>query len=280
LLTVFDQSVQQHDAALFAEITAYRACGGEGMKPEDISELLVKMAPLVGTFVARLFNVSDVREQQIGNIRGEFDAVFVYRTEIVGTLNKLFKGQTIEGWDIAALRAQLDGLLTAADKQDLFRADPELAISQLGADLWRLSQQAEITDAGVAPFKDQLTGYDSTAALVAGLLDIVRRWSFAAQQDPELQAYVAKWLSFKIPEKTNLDNLVEHETVSPNGFDVWACDDHHHRRRDGFALTDKRFKQRQVLYEVDHCIYCHDRDNDSCSKGIKNKKTARSKPII
>jgi NADPH-dependent glutamate synthase beta subunit-like oxidoreductase/NAD(P)H-flavin reductase len=272
LLTVFDQSVQQHDAALFAEITAYRACGGEGMKPEDISELLVKMAPLVGTFVARLFNVSDVRDQQIGTIRGEFDAIFVYRTEIVGNLSKLFKGQTIEGWDIAALRSQLAGLLTATDRQDLFQADPELAVSQLGADLWRLSQQAEITDADVAHLQDQLSGCDSPAALVAGLLDIVCRWSFAAKQDPELQAYVTKWVSFKVPEKTNLENLVEHETVSPNGFDVWACDDHHQRRRDGFALTDKRFKQRQVLYEVDHCIYCHDRDNDSCSKGIKNKK--------
>ena len=272
LLTVFDQSVQQHDAALFAEISAYRACAGEGMKPEEISELLVKMAPLVGTFVARLFNVSDVREQQIGTIRGEFDAIFVYRTEIVGNLSKLFKGQTIEGWDIAALRSQLAGLLTATDREDLFQADPELAVSQLGADLWRLSQQTELRDTDVAHLKDQLSGYDSPAALVAGLLDIVCRWSFAAKQYPELQAYVAKWVSFKVPEKTNLDNLVEHQSVSPNGFDVWACDDHHQRRRDGFALTDKRFKQRQVLYEVDHCIYCHDRDNDSCSKGIKNKK--------
>ncbi len=272
LLAVFDQSVQQHDADLFAQIAAYRACGGEGMKPEDISELLVKMAPLVGTFVARLFNVGDVREQQIGSIRGEFDAIFIYRTEIIGNLNKLFKGQTTEGWDIAALRSQLDGLLTATDRLDLLQADPELAVAQLGADLWRLSQQAELGDADIAHLKDQLSGYDSPAALVAGLLDIVSRWSFAARHDAELQAYVAKWLSFKIPEKTNLENLVEHQSVAQNGYDVWACDDHHHRRRDGFALTDKRFKQRQVLYEVDHCIYCHDRDNDSCSKGIKNKK--------
>ena len=30
--------------------------------------------------------------------------------------------------------------------------------------------------------------------------------------------------------------------------------------------------ERQVLYEVDHCIYCHDRDTDSCSKGMRNRK--------
>ena len=279
LLAVFDQSIQQHDPDLFAEIAAYRVCAGEGMKPEEISDLLVRMAPLVGTFIAKLFNVSDVRDQQIGQIRGEFDAVFVYRTEIIGNLNKLFKGQSIEGWDIDLLREQLDALLTATGKESLFSEDPEFAVSQLGAELWRLSQQADLSDTDVAVLKSRISelpalniGFDSAAALIAGLLDIVCRWSFAAKQVPELQTLVAKWLSFKVPEKTNLDNLVEHETVDQDGYDAWACADHHHRRRDGFALTDKRFNQRQALYEIDHCIYCHDRDNDSCSKGIKNKK--------
>ncbi len=206
------------------------------------------------TFVAKLFNVEDVRDQQIGHIRGEFDSVFTYRTQIVGNLAKLFKGQTIDSWDIAALRAEMDGLLAAAGKTELFDTDPELAVSQLGADLWRAAQQ------------------ENPSAADAAAYDTVCRWSFAAKQAPELQSLVAKWLSFKVPEKTNLENLVDHESVAQNGYDVWACDDHHHRRRDGFALTDKRFNQRQALYEVDHCIYCHDRDNDSCSKGIKNKK--------
>ncbi len=279
LMEAFDQSVKSHDPALFDEISTYRASMGEGMKPEEISELLVRMAPLVGTFTARLFNVSDVREKQIQHIRSEFDAVFVYRTEIIGKLASRFKGQTIENWDIAALKSQLNALLKATDKQALYAQDAELAVSQLGADLWRLSQNADLNDADIAELKNQVsqqaelnTTYDSAAAFVASLLDIVCRWSFAAKQVPELQALVSKWLSFKIAEKTDLDNLVHHESVAQSGYDVWACDEHHHRRRDGFALTDKRFNQRQALYEVDHCIYCHDRDNDSCSKGIKNKK--------
>lgn len=278
LLTVFDQSVQQHDPALFEEIVTYRNCGGDGMKPEEISELLVKMAPLVGTFIARLFNISDVREQQIGEIRGEFDSVFVYRTEIVGNLNKRFKGQTIDEWDIAELRAQLDALLAVTGKQAQYNDDPELAISQLGAELWHLSKNTDLSDADVAVLKSQVAdsatlnpSFDSPAELIAALLDIVCRWSFAAKQVPELQALTAKWLSFKVPAKTDLDNLVAHDTESQDAYPVWTCGDHH-RKRDGFALTDKRFNQRQALYEVDHCIYCHDRDNDSCSKGIKSKK--------
>jgi NADPH-dependent glutamate synthase beta subunit-like oxidoreductase/NAD(P)H-flavin reductase len=279
LLDVFDQSVNAHDPALFTEIAAYRAGKGEGMKPEQISDLLVRQAPLVGTFIASLFNVSAVREQQIAAIRGEFDAVFVYRTEIIGKLASRFKGQTIADWDISALSSQLDALLTATGKQELFKTDAELAVSQIAANLWRLSQQPELNESDIAALKAQTASFtllnnqsNSPAEWLGGLLDIIRRWSFAAQQLPELQVVVKSWLSFKSPQKTNLDNLVKHEQLERESHQVWECEEHHLRRRDGFALTDKRFAQRQALYEVDHCIYCHDRDNDSCSKGIKNKK--------
>ena len=84
---------------------------------------------------------------------------------------------------------------------------------------------------------------------------------------------VADWLSFKFPEKRDFDHLVEHETVDRGQFTAWMGELEHRRRRDGFKLTDPRYNQRQVLSEVNHCIYCHERDTDSCSKGMRNKKT-------
>ena len=41
------------------------------------------------------------------------------------------------------------------------------------------------------------------------------------------------------------------------------------RRRDGFKLTDARWKDREVLSEIHYCVLCHERDKDSCSKGFK-----------
>ena len=276
LLGVFDQSVQQHDAALFAEILAYRTSNGADMTPEQVSELLVKMAPLVGAFVAQLFQISDVRDQQIGNIRGEFDSVFLYRNEIVGKLAARFKGQSCEDCDISALNQQLETLLVATGKQALYGADPERAVSDLAVELWQLSQTTEPSEQDITALLPAAAAlpisYDSPTALVSALLDIIYRWSFAARHAPELKSRVKSWLSFKIAEKCNLDNLVAHDSVDREDYQVWAGEEHHHRRRDGFALTDKRYSERQALYEVDHCIYCHDRNNDSCSKGIKNKK--------
>ena len=41
------------------------------------------------------------------------------------------------------------------------------------------------------------------------------------------------------------------------------------RERDGFKLTDARANGRDVLSEINYCVLCHERDKDSCSKGLK-----------
>ncbi len=289
LLTLFERSVRHHDPKLFADYQHYRACKGEGMEPTQVSELLVKMAPLVGQFVAHLFNVEENRAQQMRSIRREFDTVFVYRNEVVAKLAKQFQGERADSWDIDAVRDRFEALLTAMVSSDSWENDPEAALGQLVAELLQLSTPEE-----ARRLKKRLAGYPKTAEVLAeplcaetpaelseSLLDVIRRWSYAASQRPELQHVVAGWASFKVPKKTDFNDLVEHETVAQSGYQVWAAAPGQHRRRDGFALTDRRFGRRRVLYEVDHCIYCHDRDTDSCSKGMRNKKDGgfKSNPL-
>ena len=50
------------------------------------------------------------------------------------------------------------------------------------------------------------------------------------------------------------------------------------RSRDGFHLTDARPSAREIHDETDYCIFCHDRNKDSCSKGIRDKTTGAFKP--
>ena len=44
------------------------------------------------------------------------------------------------------------------------------------------------------------------------------------------------------------------------------------RRRDGFKLTDPRWTPREVVSEIHYCVLCHERDKDSCSKGLHDKE--------
>ncbi|NOR70097.1 MAG: pyridine nucleotide-disulfide oxidoreductase [Methylomarinum sp.] len=288
----FENSVKTHDSILHAEFIKYRNCQGEGMSAVQISELIVNMAPLVGSFIAKLFNIDESRIKQINRIQHEFDHVFVYRNEIVSKLEKYFKQENITSWNIQVLQQQLEALLTATERSNLWLNDPEMAVSELGSELWQLTsstsdsqQHTDELNSKVLLIKNQLNENLQTISLFAqqlqlqnpayfidSLLEIVRRWSFTALKVPKLQTLVANWVSFKTPAKTDFKNLLKHETHSNNQYPVWSVAQNQHRRRDGFALTDKRFDQRRVLYEVDHCIYCHDRDTDSCSKGMKNKK--------
>ena len=48
----------------------------------------------------------------------------------------------------------------------------------------------------------------------------------------------------------------------------------------GFALTDGRMSAREVLAEVDYCLYCHERRKDSCSHGLREKDgSAKRNPL-
>ncbi|MGR9044689.1 MAG: FAD-dependent oxidoreductase [Gammaproteobacteria bacterium] len=289
LLIVFERFVQDRDPRLFSEFEHYRNCLGEGMEPVQISELLVKMAPQVGQFVARLFDVENIRTQHIERIRREFESVFFYRSEVVATLAKHFKGVSLDSNDIATIRRRFDALIKALVEPANWNRDPEMAVSRLVSELSRLTEPEDLrrykarintSNEAILVLADALAS-PTPAEFAENLIEIIRRWSFAATQVTDLKAFVNDWVSFKTPEKTDFTDLVEHSIIPQQGYDVWTAAPHHHRRRDGFALTDKRFGERRVLYEVDHCIYCHDRDTDSCSKGMRNKKDGgfKSNPL-
>ena len=294
LLDVFDASIKKHDAELFDKFSAYRQSQGEGLKPEDISELLVTMGPYVGQFVAKLFNVTPQHQAQAEKIKDEIDTIFTFKNEVVEKLGVVFKGQDTSEWKIPEILNRFDLLIEAGFSEANEDPDPEHRVARVGAVIGLLSSHYKLVAKGkdssyenadeqVVALRAKLADHDLAATefsdiintsdaadFVSALMSIVQRWSFVAQQDNDV---VADWLSFKFPEKRDFNNLVEHEVVDRGQFTAWMGELEHRRRRDGFKLTDPRYNQRQVLSEVNHCIYCHERDTDSCSKGMRNKKT-------
>ena len=294
LLDVFDASIKKHDAELFNKFADYRQNQGEGLAPEEVSELLVNMGPYVGQFVAKLFNVTDQHQSQAVKIKDEIETIFTYKNEVVEKLGVVFKGQDTADWNISSILNRFDLLIEAGFIEANQDNDPEHRVARVGAVIGLLSSHYKLVAKGkasdyenaeeqVSALRSKLLDHElakvefidiinapEAADFVSGLMDIVQRWSFVAQQDNDV---VADWLSFKFPEKRDFDHLVEHETVDRGQFTAWMGELEHRRRRDGFKLTDPRYNQRQVLSEVNHCIYCHERDTDSCSKGMRNKKT-------
>jgi len=294
LLDVFDASIKHHDVELYDKFAAYRQNQGVGLKPEEISDLLVNMGPYVGQFVAKLFNVSEQHQEQSVKIKDEIDTIFNFKNEVVEKLAVVFKGQDTSGWNIPSILNRFDVLIEAGFPEANQDNDSEHRVARVGATIGLLSSHYKLiakgkdsdyenADEQVSALRAKLAAHElaatefsdiinapDAAGFVNGLMDVVQGWSFVAQQDNDV---VADWLSFKLPGKRDFDHLVEHDTVDRGEFTAWMGELEHRRRRDGFKLTDPRFNQRQVLSEVNHCIYCHERDTDSCSKGMRNKKT-------
>jgi len=99
LSRAFDDYLRESNSALLDEFLSYRESQGDGMAPAAVSDILVRVAPYVGNFIARLFKLESECDAQRKSIRDEIDTVFVYRNQIVAKLKRIFRGVDSTAWD-------------------------------------------------------------------------------------------------------------------------------------------------------------------------------------
>jgi len=265
----FDAWLADEAPAVSTRFRAYRGCAGVGMSPEDISGILTDAAPYLGRFIARLFNIEQAWDAQRAALRDEDETIFRWRTEVLAGLAKRYKGLDVASLDVARLTLQVAALRDAVRPAARLPQDDEY-----------LSARAGLVAAGVmappagffAAIAAAFPGHADEAALLKAADESITQWALLVKTDATRDPRAAAWVLFKEPAKTDVDHLVHYREQERPGFKTWMAPVHDMRRRDGFKLTDRRMNGRQVLYEIDHCIYCHDRDADSCSKGMRQKK--------
>jgi NADPH-dependent glutamate synthase beta subunit-like oxidoreductase/NAD(P)H-flavin reductase len=112
---------------------------------------------------------------------------------------------------------------------------------------------------------------DEDAAFVKSALHLVETWAAVHSTQAAARARVGGWVSFRVPHPLNYEHLVQIERHDAELPERMRGLEQNLRRRDGFGLTDRRASEREVLYEVHYCLYCHERDKDSCSKGLHER---------
>ncbi len=80
---------------------------------------------------------------------------------------------------------------------------------------------------------------------------------------------------FRVPHRLDPQHLVPVETIERDGVTMLRLPEHDWRPREGFALTDNGMNEQQALDQVNYCIWCHTQGKDSCSKGLKDRKTGQ-----
>ncbi len=246
------------DPALFARYRAYLA--HEALAPEALSTLLVEVAPHVSRFVVRLFGVEAVWEAQRRTVIEEL-GVFRFKDEFV---KRRALRRQVESFEsaLAAGDAVLAALgVTAADRDsERTIARVVLALLDRELELKAVPKEDAAAFASLAEVRDQLVALEHWIVARKDYLSLTwHSYHFPHTLPGPLELVKIRRPSEKHPEE--LDGPVDKR-----------------RARDGFKLTDRRMSPTEILAQVDYCLYCHDRDKDSCSKGLRDNKTGQIKP--
>src|SRR3954468_18950490 len=240
----FCEETAAANPALWADWDAYRAAPDAPRPPVALSNLLIAMAPHVSRFLKRLFDVDRPAAAIAASTRAQ-DDLFRFKVDFVRRRAlPLLKGDARVP-PIAADDAIVESLIVGTSD------DRELAIARAGCALL----DAEKAAASPQP------------SALSPELEALKRWCAARVHDPAYRS----WVVFRFPENVEPFHLVEVEHPDPALPEAQVGPGWRLRRRDGFALTDPRMRPREVLSEIHYCVLCHERDKDSCSKGLHDK---------
>jgi len=247
----FCEEVEAADPAFWAKWDAYRKAPDGPRTPLEVSNLLVDMAPYVSRFLTRLFQVqSDL--DALRRATTAQDDLFRFKIDFVRrrALPLLKGGAHVES---STADDAVVARLTASASADRGPGggggdDLELSVARAGCRLLDREKAGDTSD-----------GLKSE-------IESLKRWCAARIHD---RAY-RPWVIFRFPETLDYWRLVEVQHPKPDMRESMLGPDWRLRRRDGFKLTDARMNPREVMSEIHYCVLCHERDKDSCSKGLRD----------
>jgi len=269
---IFDAQVAAENPELFAKWDAYRRDPAAPRTPVEISALLVSMADHVSRFVTKLFGV-EAEAEALAAATANQDPVFRFKIDFVRRRVLPALKKIAPPSDLAKLEGQIQILRSLAgdDVSDLELAtgiagamlvDAERAFGDKGTE-----EEREKLDAFVRRLRnagDEAAATQDARQVIAHWSGLLMQWCAAHLHDPAYR----QWVSFRFPEPIDHFNLVKVQRPIAALPESMIGPDDRLQRRDGFKLTDPRMSPREVMSEIHYCILCHERDKDTCSKGI------------
>ncbi len=213
----------------------------EALEAKAHSQLLIDLAPYLEDFVGDLFGIGEeVRAHQ-----AQHHALApLYQVKRLFVQRRGVKGVTPEQ------AAALDG-------------------PALGRELEALMSEA-LTEVSYAA---HVSRWMAAEAEHAHALEVAARYAAWATLSRAGRAKHGRGVLFKVPHKLEMTHLIPVETVVEHGVTMLRLGAEHARSRDGFALTDPGMDLKAALDHANYCIWCHNQGKDSCSRGLKDKKT-------
>lgn len=229
---LFLNYLEKADSDLYQKLLKSR------QNPENIeneSELIIFLSPFLEQFLSELFNLKK-EILDLTNYKKALSNLFLCKKLFIQKrVIRRFKIEEIEKFDIKNITSQL---------QERIKNLSELNIAD---DVMKLLENEE---------KNQ------------EILDLYAKFSAWAILSSAGKLRYQDSILFNLPEKIDQQNLIDLKNDQGELF----LDQNYLRHRDGFSLTDEGPSIAKNLGEAKYCIYCHKRDKDSCSKGLKDRE--------
>ncbi|MEG3618989.1 FAD-dependent oxidoreductase [Magnetovibrio sp. PR-2] len=228
----------EHDGDLKTRLTAGREAPDE---LEAEADLLVELSPVVDAFVAELFAVQD----ELGALSGQHVALEpLYACKRLFVQRRALKGKKSE---------------------DAETLDGEALCQRLEEQLGETLTQISFSTAVMAWLDDADTHNNA--------LQLAQDYALWATLSEAGQLKHKTDILFRQPEKLDYDDLVHTQKAKVGAVEALELPLKRHVSRDGFKLIDPGCDLVGALDEAHYCVLCHERDKDSCSKGLHDKKT-------
>jgi NADPH-dependent glutamate synthase beta subunit-like oxidoreductase/NAD(P)H-flavin reductase len=292
LSAAFDRFVEERDRSLLARFRAYRQNGG--LTPPQESALLIDVSRELGAFVCQLFRVEAGvtalkkradRDTEVAKFKKEFVSKRVAKVSVgaaapgrPATAEAAVATRIIEA--VSSIDHDFElAFATAANRlldiqKGMPSAEAREALEQVRARLREMPEARLLPETVLRREKTQSDEavLRDTAALSA-LIDILVDWAAAQWRAGAFEG----WTSFRLPKPLVFNQLVPTQPIDDTRF---GGDPHHFRRRDGFHLTDPRATPRTITDQSHYCIWCHERQKDSCAHGFPEKNgTFKPNPL-
>jgi hypothetical protein len=247
LYLLFARETEAEEPVFWGEWRRYAEAPSK-IDPIAASGLLIQMARRVSRFIARLFAIAP-GVRSLSKTARDGETLFRFRTEFI----RRRVAPSLKKAEPPAAASEEDASIIEALSGAASSPDPELAVARAGCRL--LDEEARL--------KNEVDGAEM--AEVRRKLEALRRWCAARRDAPGFRS----WVAFHLPDPIDLSRLVPAEPDRGDPIGRLRGPGGAPRLRDGFTLTDGRMGARGVLGEAQYCLLCHERDKDSCSKGLR-----------
>ncbi len=252
----------------------FETVGTDKVTPPQEAEILIDAAKLVGDFLAKLFNITTYTAK-LKNDTLELQPVFRFKKDFLNI--RVFKRFTEAAVDAARFKELDEGVKRILSHEPPSgRIDDEQRLAEVV--IFLVDCEKKLKTEALGPSEAQriqnLCSHFPAPTVLEKIqlaLQTFEDWSAQVWIDPARRVAIKDWVSFVRPNKIEYEKLVPTEHPDSALPEKSVGPSQHLRFREGFKLTDGRMNPKQVLREIDYCIYCHQREKDSCTKGFVEK---------